>query len=136
MNQDDLYPYGDKTFSLTQTYNGYDFYIHSNGIGNPCAYIVLHKDDPWVGLGFDDIAVEDIDKVHGGFTYAADHLPWDVTKKFAWVIGWDYCHTSDAVIFIKADYMLPGTQWTLGDIIKHAKAEIDVIIKAKGETND
>lgn len=58
--------------------------------GHLVGYIVLPITHPYAGKGYDDIEIS----VHGGWTYAEDHLP-NKRVKAQWVFGFDCGHAQD-----------------------------------------
>lgn len=63
---------------------------HTNGAGHLCGYVGLPKDHPCFGKGYDDIGVN----VHGGLTYARNHLDGRDDEDIWWV-GFDCAHAGD-----------------------------------------
>lgn len=61
-------------------------------LGHWCGYVVLPPDHPMVGKDYDDIPVD----VHGGLTYADDHVPRQERVQ-GWVVGFDCAHLGDHV---------------------------------------
>lgn len=67
------------------------YYIISLGT-HPVAYIKIPEDSKYFGKGISDIDIE----VHGGITYAEDHLYISDSQKLeGYFIGWDYAHCYD-----------------------------------------
>ena len=73
---------------FTGEYMGYRFYILNLGT-HPTAYIEIPEGHDLFGKHYDDINID----VHGGLTYAEDHLRG--VKENSWFIGWDYAHAGD-----------------------------------------
>lgn len=79
------------------------------GWGN--GYVVIPKEHPLWGVGYDDIDVD----VHGGLTYSemADNcMGWKEvlpSDKGCWVVGFDTAHLGDNPINCNRDYVLKET---------------------------
>lgn len=97
------------------------YYILNLGL-HPTAYIKIPENSRYYGK---DIGEIDLD-VHGGVTYADDHLYISENQKIdGWFIGWDYGHYGD---YAGYEELLPrsiraeGKKWTTKEILKEVKA--------------
>ena len=108
------------------------YYIISLGT-HPVAYIKIPEDSKYFGKGVSDIDIE----VHGGITYAEDHLYISDSQKLeGYFIGWDYAHCYD---YVGYEERLPitvrtnGKKWTTQEIYKEVRAACYQIQSAKEE---
>lgn len=111
------------------TYKGYQFYILSLGT-HPTAYIEIPKESKLFGKDYDDINIS----VHGGLTYADDHLQ-DI-KKDTWFIGWDYAHLGDYFGFdslFDTGINRKSKKWTTEEIFDDVVNAIEQIIEGEYE---
>jgi len=77
---------------------------------------------------------DDIDlQVHGGLTYASNHLWISKTQKIeGWFVGWDYGHFGD---YAGYEEMFPtelrtgGKKWTTEEIFKEVKEACYQLVK-------
>lgn len=62
-----------------------------------CGYIGVPKGHPWYEVELDDCDVEVPILVHGGVTFAANHLPPAIkeTESDYWYVGFDTMHFGD-----------------------------------------
>lgn len=109
-------------------YRGYNFYIFSLGT-HPTAYIEIPKNHCFYGKSWNEININ----VHGGVTYARDHL---LDIKNSWFIGWDYAHCDDYTGYeemLDTSIRIHGKKWTTEQIYKHVKNAIQQLLKEKIE---
>lgn len=106
------------------TYNGYQFYILNLGT-HPTAYIEIPKTNKLFGKDYDYIDIN----VHGGLTYASDHLQ-DI-KKDTWFIGWDYMHYGDYSGYDSITGLMPANskKWTTEEMFDDVVNAIEQIIE-------
>lgn len=94
------------------------FYIFNLGT-HPTAYVKVPKNSRFYGKS--DIDIE----VHGGITYADDHIWINNTQKIeGWFIGWDYAHMGDYMGYeekVPEEYRVGGKKWTTEEIYKDVK---------------
>lgn len=115
-------------------YKNYQFYILNLGT-HPTAYVEIPRGSNLFGKDYNEI-ICDID-VHGGLTYADDHLQ-DI-KKDSWFLGWDYAHYGD---YTGCEEILPATirtggkKWTTLEIFGHVTEVINQIIEMEGMLNE
>ena len=88
---------------------------------HPTAYIRIPEDSKYYGKNMGKIDLE----VHGGITYADDHLYISENQKIdGWFVGWDYGHYGD---YAGYEELLPqnircgGKKWTTKEILKEVK---------------
>ena len=112
-------------------YMGYKFYIMNLGT-HPTAYIKIPAGHKLFDEHYSQI---DID-VHGGLTYAADHLSIsDKEELKGWFIGWDYAHSYDYAGYYEEyydteelkRYAKDCKKWTTKEIVEECKSAIEKI---------
>jgi len=86
-------------------------------------YVALPKSHPLYGLSYD--AINDFVSVHGGLTYAGDHLP-DGRKSPVWWVGFDTGHAGDVV---------PGMDSLPEDVKARIKAQAQQFVAALFDMN-
>ena len=112
------------------TYKGYQFYILNLGT-HPTAYVEIPKESKLFHKGY--MEIDDIN-VHGGLTYAEDHLQ-DI-KEDTWFIGWDYAHAGDYLGFeaiLPSQLRLNEKKWTTEEIFDDVVSVIEQIQEEKYE---
>ena len=109
-------------------YKGYQFYILNLGT-HPTAYIEIPRTNKLFGKDYDDIDIG----VHGGLTYADDHLQ-DI-KKDTWFIGLDYAHFGDYFGFDSLFRVMNenNKKWTTEEIFDDVVNAIEQIIEGEYE---
>lgn len=90
MTDPDNGPWLDEPDWLEFVAHGFTCQIRRTPPGFLVGYIVLPLTHPLAGKPYDDVEI----KVHGGWTYAEDHLP-NKRAKAQWVLGFDCGHAND-----------------------------------------
>ena len=104
-------------------YKDYQFYILNLGT-HPTAYIEISRENILFGKDYNEIDIE----VHGGLTYAEDHL--QNIKNNTWFIDWDYAHYND---YAGYEIMFPkglrtgGKKWATEEIFDDVVSVIEQI---------
>lgn len=128
--------YGEMDYTLHRTeikplargkFEGYPFVILSLGT-HPTAYVCLPEGHPYFGKELDATGEYDIN-VHGGFTYARNHVATS-TIKDRWWLGWDYAHLGDFIPHLPGYERDDEKKWTRDEIIDEVK---DVIRQLKAK---
>lgn len=112
---------------LEGTYKGYQFYILNLGT-HPTAYVEIPRGNKLFRKGYMEIYDMGIDiDVHGGLTYADDHLQ-DI-KENTWFIGWDYAHCFDYYggYVIASNLNEKSKKWTTEEIFEDVVKAIEQI---------
>ena len=112
-------------------YKNYQFYILNLGT-HPTAYVEIPRGSKLFGKDYNEI-IYDID-VHGGLTYADDHLQ-DI-KKDSWFLGWDYAHAFDYCGIYEKEFQHINDgckKWTTLEIFDHVTKVINQIIEIEWE---
>lgn len=82
-------------------------------MGHLCGYVGLPAGHPLHGKGYDEDGVPD--EVHGGWTYAADHAPFEKPDGY-WYFGFDCAHAGDLV---------PGISYRASDDVYRDEAFVE-----------
>ncbi len=108
------------------------YYILNLGT-HPTAYVKIPRNSKYYGKK--DIDIE----VHGGITYADDHIWINNTQKIeGWFIGWDYAHMGDYIGYeerVPKEYRVGGKKWTTEEIQKEIK-NVCYQVYTRKETNN
>lgn len=108
------------------------YYILNLGT-HPTAYVKIPRNSTYYGKK--DIDIE----VHGGITYADDHIWINNTQKIeGWFIGWDYAHMGDYIGYeerVPKEYRVGGKKWTTEEIQKEIK-NVCYQVYTRKETNN
>jgi hypothetical protein len=99
---------------------------------HPTAYVKVNDDEPFFGVGYDDLPDELFGSVHGGITYAENNLPGDTEDQFpkGWWLGWDYAHCDDYLGYYtpKDAYLYGhGKRWTTAEILSDVIDFVDTL---------
>lgn len=99
---------------------------------HPTAYVMVNDDEPFFGVGYNDLPNELYSSVHGGLTYAEDNLPGETECQFpkGWWLGWDYAHCDDYLGYYtpKDDYLYGhGKRWTTAEILSDVIDFVDAL---------
>lgn len=108
------------------------YYILNLGT-HPTAYVKKPRNSRYYGKK--DIDIE----VHGGITYADDHI-WinNTQKNEGWFIGWDYAHMGDYMGYeerVPKEYRVGGKKWTTEEIYKELR-NVCYQVYTRKETNN
>lgn len=76
-----------------------------NSMGFRCGYIQIPKNHKFIGMDYENIHEYCYIEVHGGLTYASDHVTGHSDEKDSWWIGFDCGHCNDATeLDVALDY--------------------------------
>ena len=96
------------------------YYIMNLGT-HPTAYIRIPENHKYYKKNYEDIDLI----VHGGLTYASNHLWISKTQKIdGWFVGWDYGHCGDYAGYeemFPTELRTSGKKWTTQEIFKEVK---------------
>ena len=118
----------------TGEFLGYTFFILSLGT-HPTAYVKLTPKNKLFGRNYMNYDGDEDIFVHGGITYATDHLCISVNNKIktldGWWIGWDYAHAGDytALFDVVEKYHFPNKKWKTEEIFEDVKSVCEQLKK-------
>ena len=87
------------------THKGFKCLVIFHRMGHRCGYVAVNKNHPLYGLGYDEDSVIELN-VHGGFTYAENHIPC-LGECDYWWFGFDCAHYGDVNDWDRAIELFP-----------------------------